>query len=209
MTRLGVVIVSLGAFLASVGPVPAAQIIDQQQQQGLAEIGTSGNNAGQSFTPTLAGIDFAIFFIDADGGQNADGSLLTLRVDLFEGNGFGGTLLASTAPLVVTTNSFQPIEFNFPTTVALTPGNVYSLQVVSGAGVGIVGFDMLIFLNDGLPGGTAFNQFGVPFPAADWVFAEGINVAVSGPSTFALLGLGALGLLRYEWRRRKQTKHRK
>lgn len=109
----------------------ASATIDQQNTAANSFFGPS-ISPGQSFTPTLSGIDFASFELATNDGVN--GALVF--VTLYQGDGFGGTVLATSSnnQLVTNTSSFQEYTFNFAPTVSLTPGNVYTLQLTDSSG---------------------------------------------------------------------------
>lgn len=140
---------------------------------------------GQSFTPTLAGIDFVR--LKFDDGAVGDGQGATLYLNLRSGS-IGGTILGSTV-LVNMPDGFTGTQtFFFPGTVGLTPGTTYYLELAVQSA-----FNWHV---DAGPynyvGGEAFAN-GNPWPAADYWFREGILVPEPGPLLLALIG-GALSL---------------
>ena len=171
-------------------PNAVADVIDQMSTLANSVFGPS-TSPGQSFTPALNGVGFATFSLETGGPSS------TLQVNLFNGSGYGGTLLASTPSLSITNAAFQTIRFDFGGNIALTPGNTYTfqIQVLSGSS---------IFEQEGspdpYPGGTEFSSTGVAQTNFDLVFSEGTISAVPEPSTSALFSVAALGLLGFRRR---------
>jgi hypothetical protein len=135
---------------------------------------------GQSFTPALAAIAFVrLNFTDA----NVQDSLgATVYVNLHSAS-LNGPILAATAPITMG-NAFAGVtNFFFAAPVAITPGTTYFLEPVqaSGGPFGIVGGQY------NYPGGEYF-QGGVPTPALDLWFREGI---VPEPSSLCLVLIGS------------------
>jgi hypothetical protein len=181
--RIGLSLATLALVLGGAGAAYAT--VDQQNTVATGYLGPS-TSPGQSFTPTLTGIDFATFSLATEGPSSS------LQVNLYNGDGFGGALLASTPTQNITnTNAFQPVTFDFSSTVALTPGNVYTLQidVVSGADI----FELEGSGNP-YPGGFEYDSAGVQQTDYDLVFSEGVNVAATPePSAIAFLLTGGVG----------------
>ena len=102
---------------------------DDQQSVIQDAVATFGSDMGQWFTPSLNTIDAAEFLLGTDGASS------TVQLDLFSGIGYGGALLGSSAPLLIT-NSFplQTIHFDFLPSIALTPGNPYTFKLVLTSG---------------------------------------------------------------------------
>ena len=159
---------------------------------GASGIQTS-SPVGQSFTPTLASIDFVNFaFFDAVLGNDVGA---TVYVNLHS-TGMGGPILAATTPVFMpdnfgwnTSNNGENI-FMFPTTVALQPGTTYYFEVVVQAG------DLWAIRGTELPynGGTAFLN-GLP-ATGDFYFREGIMVPEPTAYSLVILGMGVFWLLR-------------
>jgi hypothetical protein len=162
-------------------------IIDQQNL--AAPIGTNGGVIfGQSFTPTLSGID-AIEFLMA--GDN-DVVVVQILDGVVGFDGLGGTVIATSNALVVTTPGFhQTIHFDFPTTVSLVPGQTYVARLFTPGGIeGVSETGDLYgggqFLHEGIAVGS--------FPSSrDLIFTEGLHT-VPEPTTLVLFGLGMAGL---------------
>jgi PEP-CTERM motif len=77
--------------------------------------------------------------------------------------------------------------------VALTPGNVYTLQIDL-----ISGTTLDEAAGDGNPyaGGQAYFSSGTAFSGSDLVFSEGTNPASAPePTTLSMLGLAALAMV--------------
>jgi hypothetical protein len=140
-------------------------------------------SGGQSFTPALTSIDVAEFDLRSDGSTD-------VLVKLYDGVGFGGLLLGTSASQTIAlggVGDFTTYHFDFPSTIALTPGNPYLLQVEY-----VSGDDAFIDYGESDPylGGDALDLSGAPAPGFDMVFSEG--PAVPEPSTFALIGVAAV-----------------
>ena len=181
-------LLTVGALFALLGARSAiAGTIDQQST--FQDDTLSGSTlAGQSFTPTLSSIDFATFSLHLF----AVGSS-TLQVNLLSGDGYGGSLLGSTPTQTISNLGFQQIEFDFAAPVALTPGDVYTLQIdlISGTTVDEA-------VGDGNPyaGGQAYFSNGTAFSGSDLVFSEGVSQASTPePTTLSMVGFAALAMV--------------
>jgi hypothetical protein len=161
-------------------------IVDQSNAAGgsiTTGVLTPGQSLGQSFTPALAGMDrFEI--------QGSTRGVSTVQFNLFRGQPASGAQIATSPILTVTNAALQTIGFEFPATVALVPGETYTGSLVL-----IAGDSYLLAFSSAnpYPGGVAYNEFGLPRSAVDWVFSEGIN-SVPEPSSVLLLGLATIGL---------------
>jgi hypothetical protein len=183
-------LMAAAALLAFAARAEAAPIgtIDQQDAVGTAEsIGVSG--VGQSFTPTLDSVDAFEFVLRSVGDSS------TVRVDLFDGAGFGGALLGSSATVTIG-SSFETAHFDL--SAALTPGQIYTARVVLTAG------DLYSILYDdtgSYTGGDGYATAGfIVSGPADLFFTEGLHATVSVPEpaslALVLAGLAGLGLVR-------------
>jgi hypothetical protein len=209
MKRANLVRAAFAMLMAVVftGPARAGFIIDQQYGSPPSpESSSVPFNAplGQSFTPTLTGINFATFqftnFASVAGTYEAEVH-----------SGINGSLLGTSAPVSLpasfggsSSQTGAQVEFDFANTIALTPGSIYSLILVrldSTSNFAAIGID------PGTYGGGSEIVGGSAIPGLDLIFSEGINVssAAPEPASVTLLGLGSLGLLGYGWRRRKQA----
>jgi PEP-CTERM motif len=154
---------------------------------------------GQSFTPTLDSLNFVQIFSDSFGG----GFPATLQTTVFSGILFGSPL-GTSEPLTLPAGFEGSSTFFFPSSVALTPGDLYSFEVsvLSGAtwGLGESGVG-------NYSGGTAIIS-GVPVtapPGDDFWFVEGIETkATPEPSSLILLASGLAFLGAGHVRRRKK-----
>lgn len=161
-------------------------IVDQSNVVGgsiTTGVLTPGQNLGQSFTPALTGLDrFEI--------QGSSRGVSTVQFNLFRGLPGSGAQIATSPTLIVTNSTLETIGFEFPATVALVPGDIYTATLVL-----IAGDSYLLAFSSAnpYPGGVAFNEFGLPRSTIDWVFSEGI-IAIPEPSTVLLLGFAAVGL---------------
>ena len=140
------------------------------------------SDIGQSFTPTLTGIDFATFYI------TSLATLVTLR--LYSEEGFSGTLLGTAGPFgLASTNPLAPTSYSFASTISLVPGQLYTLRLTATSGV----FASSYSSANPYIGGDIFDDAGSR-PTFDLRFAEGINT-VAEPGTWAMMvtGFGLLG----------------
>lgn len=144
-----------------------------------------GQSLGQSFRPTLSGID--LFDILALSRGNS-----TVQLNLFAGHTNRGLPIASSPITTITNTSMETIEFKFPTTVSLLPETEYTARIdfISGDSY------RLQFSNlNPYSRGLAFNELGDFSPTADLVFAEGLISTVPEPSSALLTGAAFLLLL--------------
>jgi hypothetical protein len=161
--------------------------------------GTNGGGPGwayygQSFTPTLTGLDFVQFKLV---GGNEDGSPVSMVVDILSGvsgtNGMEGAVLATSAPVSVVSalDGYAIYTFNFASTVSLVPGQVYVARVSSLAG----NFGIMLTASDVYAGGQYLFST-EPYLYTnfyDAIFAEGM---IPEPTTIAILAFGSLLLAR-------------
>ncbi len=148
---------------------------------------------GQSFTPTLTGIDFATFRV-TDFGSGAG------SYDVEVHAGINGALLGTSAPTSLPAGfggfgfAGASVEFDFASTVALTPGSLYSLIVVrtdSSSNFALLGN----FLAGTYAGGDAITN-GTIQSDGDYFFSEGISSAAADvPEIVAGSAISALTLL--------------
>jgi hypothetical protein len=100
--------------------VRAGTIVNVDQQNLAANrierVANTGAFNGQSFRPTLGGLD-AIEVLVRTVGLNT-----TMRLELLSGNGIGGSPVASSFVRTITSNAFSWVHFDFPTTVPLGTG---------------------------------------------------------------------------------------
>jgi hypothetical protein len=185
MSRMSGFFAGVMALALSAG-VASASTIDQQNAVITGYLGPS-STPGQSFTPTFSSIDFASFELATTTGTPSQVFLF-----LFQGAGYGGTLLASSSVLSVTNDaSFSQYTFNF-STVALTPGSPYTLALVDSTGP-------FLFEEEGsgnpYAGGDEFNSAGMVQTGYDLAFSEGTNATPTPePAPFLMLLTGMLAL---------------
>ncbi len=151
-----------------------------------------GDGLTQGFTPTLSGIDAVELSIRASGTSNS------LRIDLFSGDGDGGTLLGSSATLNITNQTFATLHFDFPSRVPLSPGALYSFRITH------LGGDFSAYVEERnfnpYPGGIPRNPDGSALPFYDLIFTEGLTIPE--PASASIMGLGLLAI-GYRHRRKR------
>jgi len=161
-------------------------LVDQSNSSGglvTLERLTPGQSVGQSFTPDMAGID--IFAVQA-----SSHGISTAQILLFSGQTVTGTPIAISQSVTIDYSSMQTTEFQFPETVPLVPGSLYTarLDLVAGSSY------LLRFSNlNPYSRGLAFNEYGHPVLTVDLVFSEGL-ASIPEPTSGMLLLLGAVCL---------------
>ena len=146
---------------------------------------------GQSFTPTIAAVNFIRLNLNDNSPNNGLGA--TLYVNL-RTNSIGGPLLASTMPVTLTNGFTGVANFFFSSSVQLTPNEIYYFEPVVQSG------DLWNAISGeyNYPGGTAFYQ-GLALSGGDYWFREGIYVVPEPLSMTLVFICGGLAL----WVRRK------
>lgn len=162
-------------------------IIDQSNLVGgLTTLGTltNGQSLGQSFKPTLTGIDW--FKI-----QGSSRGVSTVRLSLLSGTNMAGISLATTTTIQITNATLQPIEFRFPSTVALIPESFYTARLDLLAGDS---YKLEFSFSNPYSRGFAFDESYAAVTSVDLVFSEGLAL-VPEPSVVALAGASFLAFL--------------
>lgn len=166
--------------------------VDQQNTTGGSNFGVSPSDAGgQSFTPSMSGIDAVEFSLASQTGT----SPTTVNIQLLDGkvgaNGLGGTLLATTSSVIVSSTKLATYHFDFSSTVPLTPGQEYVLVIQTSS----VNLNVDATNTDPYAGGQVLlSSLSSPtFASWDFVFTTGLH-SLPEPSTTLLLGFGLLGL---------------
>ena len=186
-------------FASQVCAIGQGFIFDQQSSTTSANAfaGVIMQNSyplGQSFTPTLAGIDFVqLAFRDKNIG-NGLGATVYMNV---RSDSITGTILGTTAPVSMpdgfgTGPNAAVATFFFSSTVSLQPETLYYLEPIVQSGDQWVICDGEYFYFRGTEIGL-----GTSFPASDLWFREG-TFTVPEPSALAvfLLGAGVLAWVR-------------
>jgi len=144
---------------------------------------------GQSFTPTLAGIDFIRLELNdaSPAGTLSSTWFLNLHSDSIH-----GPILGTTAPVYLPGGFTGAANFFFPSTIPLTPGTSYWFDLNSPNGGN---WSVLAWVFN-YPGGYAWSG-DVARPGGDYWFREGL--VVPEPSSVALLLLGGAAFICFRW----------
>jgi hypothetical protein len=155
--------------------------LDETPIRGGGSIQQGSPNIGQSFTPSLAGIDFIRLKVSDANLTNGIGATLLINLRT---NAVNGTILGSTIPVTLENAFSGTANFFFQNSVPLTPGATYFFQpvVVSGDLWDVDAYEYRY------PGGIAYYQ-GIGLSGADFWFREGIYIPE--PSCGSLLLIGA------------------
>jgi hypothetical protein len=168
-------------------------VIDQQNSVYTNNFFSGQNRIGQSFVPSLPGIDAIEFELGALTGGGA--VFVNLRSGLSGPGGLDGPILGTSNSIDLPSNApFEWRHFDFPSRIDLVPGNVYVAELVSGNGhAGRFTMDSMYAAGSPLPP-TSFD------PTWDLVFVEGLHVPE--PSAGALAA-GAYAMISMRRRRRR------
>lgn len=168
---------SLGFFLVALmaGTTHAGDIavVDQQNLwAGDPDFYVFSTTLFQTFTPALEAIETAEVTL----GALPEFGNPTVRLYLYEGKGEVGELLASTAPQVVVGADLKTYHFDFASSVALTPGNTYTLGIKCDTVT--IPVKWAITIDNQYGGGSAVNNVGgelIPPNFVDLDFSEGLH----------------------------------
>ncbi len=201
----GMLVVAQQQIFASV-----ISTVDQQSQTLNTPFGnnTGGALFGQSFTPTLSGLDAVEFDFTLAGFNTTIVARVVIRDGVSGLNGLGGNIIATSNSLSITTsqNLLPTHHFDFSSTVALTPGNIYVAQLELLSGDPSV---LIIPFNNSNPygGGQAlmWQNTATGLANVDFDFREGLHAsAVPEPTTLGIWGgLALAGLLVARRRKRR------
>jgi hypothetical protein len=193
------------AVLLPFAPCARAQGTFQYDQQSVFNDTTLGETAsgimanqpmGQSFTPSLSSVDF--IRLQLYEGNSGTGPGTGVYLNLRSGS-ITGPIVSSTAPVFLANGWLAAyVTFTFPTPVPVTPGVTYYFQPIVQSGDWSVGT-----YNPGYnyPGGTAIGR-GIPNPASDLLFREGIIVPEPSSASLLLLAGGVAWSLGRQPKRR-------
>ncbi len=195
----GGILAILVLFYWSVVNLHAAptKLIDQYNS--APREGTNGGATfGQSFIPTLPGIDYVEVLM----GGHYD----VVTVDILDGlvgfDGLDGPVIGTSNPLLIDTypsGGHEIIHFDFPSTVGLTPGNTYVFRLQTPLKIGGISWSG----NSYSRGQYLIENYATSdFQFQDTIFEEGMIVDTAGvipaPGALALgfIGVGLVNCLR-------------
>jgi hypothetical protein len=187
--RMMIIVATCMLGLARPAIADPITVIDQMNSPPIGSFFSGQSIIGQSFVPSLAGIDAIEFELGALSFLE-NSVFVNLRDGVSGANGLGGPILGTTAAIVIPGDS--PIgtrHFDFPSRIALVPGNVYAAEIVGTAGVGFSGS---FTRNDLYPPGQSLV---ILDPDEDLVFAEGLHVPEPATLFAALEGVTLLNLV--------------
>jgi hypothetical protein len=188
-------------WIASPNTSYGATTIDQQNVDANALDGANTSfimSQGQSFTPTLNGVDFITLKI-ADYDTSSPGGKIILG--LGKGPTGGQPILGYSNEVTIPANlglGFHSYTFTFPERIAVTPGEVYAFGVIPQSGQFGIAFG-----ENKYEGGAYFALTEVA--AGDMYFIEGI--IVPEPGVPVLTGAAALILLNRRRQCRRSRTH--
>jgi hypothetical protein len=164
---------------------------------------------GQSFTPSLSGIDFVELRVGRAGSETPTSVLINLRQDSIL-----GTILGSTETRYVPLGPVSVFTLYFPNQIPLLPGTTYFFDVqvpyttttpngVTGSGGATVDTDSLDNQFN-YHGGVAYRGTNA-LTSYDLWFREGTIVPIPEPSSIALFTMGG-GLFAFQFWRKTRRK---
>lgn len=183
---------SIVLLLSVISRAAFAQIVIVDQQNLNTEaLFADSTRFSQSFTPSLPSVNAFDVILAAPGG-----AVTGLQLDLFQGKGVGGTLLAASQTLTLPAGSGPTlVEFKLSTPVTLQPGTIYTFSFGSFGTTFSARYG-----SDTYAGGQMFDaQFS--YPTRDLYFQEGLGVPE--PTVSALVILAVLAAIAF---RRKPNK---
>lgn len=183
-------------FVFLLSPAQGQQLVDQSYTgEAGGGLTTTTGTQGQSFTPTLNGIDFATFKI-SDYDTAAPGGKISVGIS--KGNNGSGAGIAYTSSLIIPPNRYLDphlYTFTFSERVELIPGQIYTLSFLVESG------DFGVGIDSGNPyaGGNFYSNTFTPHEDTDAYFVEGIFVPEPVGTAFltiaVLFGCARRGIL--------------
>ena len=162
---------------------------------------------GQEFTPALPSLDVVELLFDGPGGTFPPNIPGQFSVGIHTGSVAGPVVGTSLSVTLLTGIFREVVPFQFPTSVPLVPGDLYSIEINRLSDPDLPFFvgatDMATY-----PGGSAVIN-GLSRPDLDLFFREGPRsaIVVPAPRTLALLGSGLVALF-VLWKRQEAPRRK-